>query len=207
MRRRVNIAGVLLAAGKAVRFGSDKRLHRLPDGTPMALAAARRLRAACPRTIIVLRPGPDPLRELLALEPVEIAETAGSGVGDSIAAGIRASHRSGGPAVDGWLIALADMPYIAEESYACVLQALAQGAAIARPVHAGCVGHPVGFRARYRDALVALAGDQGARSIIEAEPGALVTCAVQDPGVLVDVDRPGDLRMDAARPPQATRLP
>lgn len=197
----MNIVGVLLAAGQAVRFGSDKRLHRLPDGTPMALAAARRLRAACPRTIVVLRPGPDPLRELLGQERVEIIETHGPGIGDSISAGIRGA----GPAVDGWLIALADMPFIAPDTYACVLRALAQGAAIVRPVHAGCVGHPVGFSARYRDALGALAGEQGARSIIEGEPGALVTCEVPDPGVLVDVDRPGDLRVDAEGPARANR--
>jgi len=34
------IAGVLLAAGMGRRFGGDKLLHALPDGQPMAQAAA-----------------------------------------------------------------------------------------------------------------------------------------------------------------------
>lgn len=60
------IVGILLAAGSGSRFGSDKLLHRLPDGRPLALAAAQNLRAACPRVLAVVRPGHDELAGLLA---------------------------------------------------------------------------------------------------------------------------------------------
>ncbi len=50
------IVGILLAAGQSRRFGADKKLHPLADGTPMALVAARHLAAMCARTIVVIRP-------------------------------------------------------------------------------------------------------------------------------------------------------
>ena len=62
------IVGILLAAGRGTRFGSDKRLYPLSDGTPMAVAAARNLRPACDRLIAVLRPDSETLAGLLAAE-------------------------------------------------------------------------------------------------------------------------------------------
>ena len=59
------IVGLLLAAGQGRRFGGDKLLHPLADGTPMAVASARRLRSACPHSIAVLRPEQQVLAGLL----------------------------------------------------------------------------------------------------------------------------------------------
>jgi molybdenum cofactor cytidylyltransferase len=50
------ITGILLAAGNASRFGSNKLLHLLPDGTPIAMAAARNLKAAIPSSLAIVRP-------------------------------------------------------------------------------------------------------------------------------------------------------
>lgn len=183
-----NPTGLLLAAGSSRRFGADKRWHRLADGTPMALASARRLLAACPESIAVVRAGDGELIELLMAEGLHcvVAEQAGAGMGHSLAAGVAAAAESGG----GWLVALADMPFIGAASYAAVLAALAQGARIARPVHEGRMGHPVGFAAVCRDALLALSGDEGGKAIIARDPAALYRCVVDDPGVLQDFDRP-----------------
>lgn len=51
------IVGILLAGGSARRFGADKLLHPLPDGVPIAVAAARNLAAALPRVVAVDDPG------------------------------------------------------------------------------------------------------------------------------------------------------
>jgi molybdenum cofactor cytidylyltransferase len=104
------IVGILLAAGRGTRFGSDKRLYPLSDGTPMAVAAARNLRPACDRLIAVLRPGSETLAGLLAAEGCEtvVCAEADSGMGHTLAAGVRAS-----PEALGWVVALADMPFIA----------------------------------------------------------------------------------------------
>jgi molybdenum cofactor cytidylyltransferase len=44
----LRLVGLLLAAGSATRFGSDKLSHRLPHGVPIALQAARHLHSVIP---------------------------------------------------------------------------------------------------------------------------------------------------------------
>lgn len=184
------IVGLLLAAGQGRRFGSDKLLHQLADGTPLAVAAARTLRAACPRAIAVLRPEQRQLAALLVAEGLEtvLCQESSDGMGHSLAAGVAASADA-----VGWVVALADMPFLRAETIRQVVEALSDGAPLAAPFHAGRRGHPVGFAARWRDALVALAGDEGARAIIGTNQESLVPIATDDPGVLRDVDTPADL--------------
>lgn len=179
--------GLLLAAGASRRFGSDKRWHRLPDGTPMAIEAARRLRAACPSSIAVVRPGDDELAAALTKTGLKVTACpmAALGMGHSLAAGVAASLEA-----PGWLVALADMPAIAPASYGAVQDALRAGALLARTVHAGRPGHPVGFAARFCDDLLALQGDQGGKAILDAHRDILTLCPVDDLGVLIDVDAP-----------------
>ena len=45
VKHDLNIVGLLLAAGSATRFGSDKLRHALPHGVPIAVQAARHLQA------------------------------------------------------------------------------------------------------------------------------------------------------------------
>lgn len=184
------IVGILLAAGRGGRFGSDKLLHALPDGTPIAVASAASLLPACDRVIAVLRPGCGALAELLAAtgcEPLSCAE-ADAGMGHSLACGVRAT-----PDAAGWVVALADMPFIAPTSHRAVAASLRAGASLAASEIGGRRGHPVGFSAKWRDPLTQLGGDQGGKAILDAHRHELVLCRVDDPGVLRDIDRPDDL--------------
>lgn len=187
----IAVAGILLAAGSSRRFGADKRRHCLPDGRPMLLHAAERLAAACPGGVVVLRPEDAQLAELLAPTGLQciFSPRADEGMGHSLAAGVASVASAGG-----WLVALGDMPFIAPASYAAVIDALGRGARIARPVYRGQFGHPVGFAAGYREALLALTGDAGGKSILRSDPAAVCDCPVDDPGVVWDVDRVGQGR-------------
>lgn len=64
---------------------------------------------------------------------------------------------------------------------------------MAAPCHQSGRGHPVGFASRWRDALSALTGDAGARSLLQAHADPLARIEVVDPGCLFDVDTPADL--------------
>lgn len=184
------IVGILLAAGFGRRFGSDKRLVEI-DGMPLAVHSARKLQAACVRTIIVLRPENDVLATHPGLAGCTIVRCAEAefGMGYSLAAGVAASADAAG-----WLIGLADMPSIAPASYRVVLDALQAGASLAQPVYQERPGHPVGFAAVWRDALLALTGDVGARQLIRLAGAARFVCPVDDPGIHRDIDLPGDLQ-------------
>jgi molybdenum cofactor cytidylyltransferase len=181
--------GLLLAAGESRRFGSDKRLQLLADGRPMVVAAARALRSALARVLVVVR-APDRVAERLAAEGFElvVCPAASAGMGRSIACGVAASRDA-----DGWLIALGDMPWVSVSSIASVAAALAAGAGVARPVYAGAAGHPVGFSAGFGPALMGLTGDQGARGLLRQAQIKVTEVHCDDPAVLRDVDRRQDL--------------
>jgi molybdenum cofactor cytidylyltransferase len=183
------ITGVLLAAGSGTRFGGHKLLAPLPDGTAVAVAAARHLIDALPDAVAVLRPGDEILASLLAAEGLRIVvnPNANGGMGTSLACGVAAVE------ADGWVIALADMPAIRPATIQAIAEALAAGASLAAPVYHGQRGHPIGFARRFHAALTALNGDRGGRDILARHSNELRLIEVDDPGVLVDIDHAADI--------------
>jgi molybdenum cofactor cytidylyltransferase len=184
------VAGILLAAGASSRFGSDKLLHPVGAGVPMALASARALAPALDWVVAVLRPGDEALRRLLVAEGIECAQCLRShdGMGASLGTGVSAATSA-----QGWLIALADMPFVRTDTIRRIVEALAAGAPIAVPRYAGRQGHPVGFAADFGFELRSIQGDVGARSVLERHAAEIVWVDCDDPGVLRDVDVPADL--------------
>jgi molybdenum cofactor cytidylyltransferase len=187
--------GILLAAGYSKRFGSNKLLHPLPAGspdagTPIALAAARHFVEALPESVAVIRPRAQRVGKMLREAGCNtvVCKNAAEGMGVSLAEGVRASADA-----HGWVVALADMPYIKPETARIIARALSEGAAIAAPAYRGERGHPVGFARRFGDELSALRGDAGAREILTAHPDWVTLYEVDDPGVLRDIDEPSDL--------------
>ncbi len=183
------IQGLLLAAGSARRYGAPKLLEARFRGDPIAGLAARHLLQVLPGAIAVVADAQGPLAQLLgscgARTVVNPEPT--RGMGSSIAAGVAASRDA-----TGWVIALADMPWLCPSSIAAVVAALQAGAGVAATRFQNRRGHPVGFAAEFRDQLLRLDGGVGARSVL-ADAAHVVEVEVNDPGVLLDVDIPADL--------------
>lgn len=186
----MKLVGLLLAAGSATRFGSDKLQHPLPHGVSIAVQAARHLKAEVPRVVAAVRPDGLATARALAAEGCEVVvcERAAEGMGASLACAARAAG-----AVDGYLVALADMPFVRRSTIAAVREALERGALLAAPYWRARRGHPVAFAGRLRGELEALAGDEGARRVLDAHAAALVKVPVGDPGAVRDIDQPSDL--------------
>lgn len=189
------IRGILLAAGSSSRFGANKLLHPLPDGPnagmPIAVASARHLAAALPNPLAVVRPGTPELEAALrgAGCEVVVCPNADEGMGASLAFAVAAA----GDAY-GWVVALADMPYLRPDTIATIAKWLRDGAVIAAPVYNGSRGHPVGLTEWVRDELLALRGDEGARRILQRHAGSIQMIPVDDPGTLQDIDTPQDIK-------------
>ena len=184
----MNVAGLLLCGGAARRFGSDKLMAGDP---PIAVRAARNLRAGVDRVLAVVPPGRASLREALEAAGCEILETdrTARGMGASLAAAVEAAAGAGG-----WIVALGDMPAVNPDTIVAVRHALASGALIAAPHDAsGRRGHPVGFASDLRAELLALDGDVGARTILDRHAEALERVVTDDTGIFVDIDTPQDL--------------
>jgi molybdenum cofactor cytidylyltransferase len=187
----LNVVAILLAAGSATRFGSDKLLHLLPHEVPIAVQAARHLRAVFGDGVLaVVRPDARALAGLLRREAcqVVVCDNAAEGMGASLACAVRAAGAAGG-----YLVALGDMPFVRASTIAAVRDALAGGAPLAAPFFHARRGHPVGIAGGFRAELEALKGDEGAKGLLARHADKLIKIPVGDPGVIRDIDIPGDL--------------
>lgn len=186
----MNICAILLAAGSGSRFGGDKLLHSLSDGVALGAHAARILIAARLAVTAVVKPGDTVLAGMLERAGcrVTVCLQAADGMGASLAHGIAATRDA-----DAWVIALADMPAIRVVTITAIVAELAAGKDLVAPTFQGKRGHPVGLSSRFREQLLALQGDAGARDILSVHKSEMALIECGDPGVLQDIDRRSDL--------------
>ena len=109
-------------------------------------------------------------------------------MGASLACAIEAAGEAAG-----YMIALADMPFIRASTLAAVRDSLLNGIHLVAPFFRARRGHPVGISGRFRPELLAASGDEGAKKLLEAHAAELIKIPVGDPGVIRDIDRPSDL--------------
>lgn len=191
----VSLTGVLLAAGRGRRFDPSgqrsKLLQPLPGGGTVAEASARNLLAVLPRVVAVVRPGEDRLAAALGALGCEVRVCPEADLGMAASLTHALDYARGAA---GWVIALADMPYVQPATIArlaAAIEDVANDAGIAAPVYQGRRGNPVAFRHDYLPLLLALEGDQGARAILRSHR--VCEVAVDDGGVLHDIDTTDDL--------------
>jgi molybdenum cofactor cytidylyltransferase len=168
---------IVLAAGRGERFaqsgGATHKLDALLGGVPVLQRVLHTV-AASGLPFHVVRP--------------ERGRTA-DGMGDSIARGVAATADA-----SGWLILPGDLPLVSVRTLRLVAQALASGQVVL-PFWRGHHGHPVGFGKQCGSSLAMLSGDVGAAAIVRArrQSGEVRELAVDDPGIVMDVDTVGDL--------------
>jgi molybdenum cofactor cytidylyltransferase len=121
------------------------------------------------------------------------------GMGHSIAAGVSARPNDGG-----WLILPGDMPLVQASTLLAVARQL-ELHPVVYAQHRGQRGHPVGFAPELYSELVALTGDEGARRLLARYPAHGLE--LDDPGILVDIDTPGDLESARVELPNAKPPP
>ena len=158
---------LVLASGRGERFlasgGGTHKLSALLAGTPVLERAMAAVRAS-------------------GLE-LHVERGVHPGMGDTIAAAVRATREAAGDA--GWLVLPGDLPLVLPGTLRTIADALGTNDVVV-PVVRGVRGHPVGFSARCADALAALSGDEGARSVVARFGPSLLD--VDDEGCITDVD-------------------
>jgi nicotine blue oxidoreductase len=185
----------LLAAGDGTRLGQPKATVELA-GMTLAERGVRLLRDG----------GTDPVLVVAGAVPVEIAGAVtvhnpdwASGMGSSLAAGLRALDAAAGPAgaadgVAAVVIALADQPLIGPEAVGRLISAYADGATVAVAAYDGKPRNPVLIgRVHWPAVLSMAAGDTGARPFLRAHPDLVTMVECGDVGSPDDVDTPEDL--------------
>lgn len=160
---------LVLASGRGERFiasgGQGSKLGALLGGRPVL-----------ERTLEAVRASGLPWHVEAAGHP---------GMGDSIAAAVRATRDA-----PGWLVLPGDLPLVQPQTLRAVALALQAYAAVV-PVFEGQRGHPVGFGAACGAALAALSGTAGAARVLQAQ--AVHELPVDDIGCVTDIDTVADL--------------
>jgi len=192
-----DIACVILAAGFSRRFGGDKLRAVLPGGDTVFTRSVDIYNRVFSQLYAVVRP--DMMRPKTNSDVIYILnDQAQQGMSQSIVSAVK--HLN--PEL-GWLFALADMPYLRADTVRKITQA-AHADAIVQPLHGNKPGNPVFFGRRYRDKLLNLNGDAGARGLIQeassniARSDAVVQVTVNDPGIHHDIDCPADMQAELA---------
>jgi len=182
------IEAIVLAAGKGERLGLIKPLLSI-DKEPALTRVIRAVKqTSIKRIIVVLGYAADKIMDTIDLSDcrVVINQEFESGMSSSLRAGIKSLS----PRTDGFLILLADMPYISPGTIQAVVAAGTTGARIAAPYYHGQRGFPVYLHKSYCKELIAtLTGDIGARDFIAQHDEQLLNVAVDDPGAVSDIDR------------------
>ena len=162
-------AVVVLASGRGERFvgsgGRGSKLLALLAGKPVLQWTLDAVRASG--------------------LPWHLEDAGHEGMGDSIAAGVRATRGAAG-----WLILPGDLPLIQPATLRLVAIGLAFHEVVL-PRYQGERGHPVGFSASCGPALMALRGDKGAAGLLRER--AVHALVLGDAGCVTDIDTVDDL--------------
>jgi molybdenum cofactor cytidylyltransferase len=186
------IAGVVLAAGGASRFGSPKQLAEL-DGQPLlqhAVDAVLDVPAVDP-VVVVLGASAEQVRKTVSLRAARAV------ICRDWAEGMAASLRCGVEAVGGadWvIITLGDQPRVTSQVIAAVADEAVSapaGVEAVRATYDGVPGHPVALSRAMLPGVAKLRGDVGARELLgSASVRTFEAGRLCDP---VDVDTPEEL--------------
>ena len=170
---------IVLAAGRGERFLAS-------GGNTHKLQALIRGKTVLAHTVAAVQASELPFHVVTA------TADATQGMGDSIARGVTAT-----PNANAWLVLPADLPMIKASSLLAVASALhSSQAAVVQSFVNGKAAHPVGFAANCKERLLALKGDEGARSVVQHYKalGQWQALTLTDAGALHDVDTVADLQ-------------
>jgi molybdenum cofactor cytidylyltransferase len=184
------ISAILLAAGQSKRMGKPKLLMPFGRSTIIEQAVDNLLGSAADEVIVVLGDRGEAVRRLIAERPVKLAFNPDyvQGMSTSIVAGLNlVDHRTSAV-----MLALGDQPLIDSQTINRLIAGfLSHDKGIAVPTYRGDRGHPVIFNMTYKEPLLALKGDVGARQIIKENPGDILEVAVDCAGIQIDIDTAG----------------
>lgn len=187
------IAALVLAAGRSSRMEGQHKLVYEIDGVPLVrLAVEAALGSRCVQTLVVSGHGAEAVEAAIGDRPVSLVENPRPE--DGMAASLRLGLRTLARDIDGVVVLLADMPRITAAHVDRLVAAFDPASpAIVAPERGGQRGNPVLWPQRHFAEMMALSGDQGARSLLVRHAADLVLVPIDDEAIFVDIDTAADL--------------
>lgn len=191
----MQIAAIVLAAGRSSRFKDGNKLLAKIDCMPLVRRALTEVAASAVTDILLV----------VAPEAHDVVEAAGPGrwrtiinarAHEGLASSLRAGISALPGTTDGALVVLADMPGVSADLIARVMEAFTAegGDVIVYPADdAGRQGHPVLWPRQLFPELLALEGDTGGKSLIQKHKAKSRTVRVSGADAFLDIDTQADL--------------
>jgi len=191
MKNAERISIIIPAAGKSSRMGdSDKLLLSLDGNTLLKLAVLKAVNSTAKEVIVVLRQ--DQLFRLKEIEdfPVKIVYSTHqlNLMSNSIQAGLDRVE----PSALGVLIFLPDMPLITTSDLNTLIDCFHEEHIVQACNHNQQPGHPVLFPRQILSNSFKISGDEGLRTLLQANASSVYFVPLEGNRALVDVDTPDD---------------
>jgi molybdenum cofactor cytidylyltransferase len=188
----IEIAGIVLAAGRSSRLAPRNKLLELVGGEPMIRrVAASVLESGVSSVIVVTGNEADYIVD--ALNGLDVTIVTNPSYADGLSTSLKAGLEAVSPTADGALICLGDMPEVEIPVIHALLAAFTGPAAICVPVHRGQRGNPVLWGSSYFAEMMSLTGDVGAKPLMARHANHLIEVEVATDSIFEDVDSPADL--------------
>ncbi len=181
----MKIAGLILAAGGSSRMGDENKLMMPFQGKPMLNHVVNAsLNSNLTQTFVVVGHQSSEIKNLVQSDNIQCVENEQweTGMASSIVAGISQLKQ-----FDGFLILLGDMPLVTPE---LINEIIFHGSAdkIVIPIKDGLHGNPVFFGSKFRDELLTLYGDSGAKKVIQDNLSSMIKIEIQSNIIFKDYD-------------------
>ena len=181
----MKIAGLILAAGGSSRMGDENKLMMPFQGKPMLNHVVNAsLNSNLTQTFVVVGHQSSEIKNLVQSDDIQCVENEQweTGMASSIVAGISQLKQ-----FDGFLILLGDMPLVTPE---LINEIIVHSSAdkIVIPIKDGLHGNPVFFGSKFRDELLTLYGDSGAKKVIQNNLSSMIKIKIQSNTIFKDYD-------------------
>ncbi len=190
-KKNSGVTAVVLAAGMSKRMGAPKQLLRIDEKTVLEHTLANVRASAVDEIVLVLGHAADEVEKEVPTMGIRVVRNEGyqQGMGTSLRAGLAEVS----PEAQAALIVLADQPFV----QAATLNKLIEyhGSAqpqIVIPTYRGFRGNPVLLDHSIFPELRELSGDVGCRAIFGSHTENIRKLAVDDAGILLDIDSRDD---------------
>jgi molybdenum cofactor cytidylyltransferase len=193
-KRDFRVGAVVLAAGRSARMGEAKLLLRIGGRTLLERVLEAVRGAGVDEIVLVLGASAEAIRQSLFAAffdglKVVVNQDYEQGMSSSLRVGLEAMS----PEMGAGLIVLGDQPFIRPETMERIIEYYRESdAEIVVPYYDGQRGNPVLLdRAVFVEATD-LKGDSGFRAIFASHAAGLADVAVDDEGILLDIDDRAD---------------
>jgi molybdenum cofactor cytidylyltransferase len=183
------ISAIILAAGMSKRMGRPKQLLQLGNKPLIRIVVENVLASAVDEIIVVTGCEAEGVGAAIKDLPVKITFNPDyqQGQGTSLAVGVKQLDKN----TEAFLVFMCDQPLISPSMINTIIDEFKKRGSLAlRPTYNETPGHPVVFSSTLSSGMEQLHEDEGARKVLERLGARVDYLALQDEGIVIDMDTP-----------------